>query len=593
MSSLSNASNNLTSLRDDTIASLRRSINMFVINNQLDSCGYNGLKSSMSDRFVPMLDNASNAIMDLLVANQNHKNALEGISQYDVLNMAQIDSEIEQLEATVGRLELLPGMMESVLGEPNLRLEQLRRKKTDFETYLSASRGIYSSAAGSLSSLDSALTTLEFSTFNLSTGRWSIPAVWEVESMVMNRDFSLEVEKILAELIVGDDYNWDLKEEILGQSYSDITPAQYMALAQLLTGMTNPEDLERFIQLLTSPVRVGEIYFAEEGFMDGEGALLRQFNTEIITILEVLMTNNILRNVFSDGDEDQLHHMMQIASILGFIASEPSPFAGEGMNFSTSFLELVADGNGGLTISFTQFGNRAWDSDFNLGAWLNDIDAWNTREITFSEVLFGGDSSLGLRLRDVMGRAAYLRYGVDVSNIFLNALSAYGFDMLSSWLSYIPGVGKVYSGAKSGIDTGIALENFILALGRGYTGEQMEMLRRFNEIDGMLNRYSISDFAQQFSLSGVVISESGVLVPQVSLFPGQGENLSGNQLNTSYAVDGFNDRLNNSSIDIDEFTSSFNEMHETNFQLNDPVSMEDIFMNLPLILQLHEDMLRQ
>ena len=257
MSSLNSASDNLTSIREDTITSLRRSINMFVINNQLDSRGYNGLKSSMSEKFLPMLDNASNAIMDLLVANQNHKNALESVRQYPVLNLAQINSEIEQLEDTIRRLEQLPGMMESALVDPRRRLDQLKQKLIDFQTYLSASSGIYSASAGSLSQLDSALTFLELATFNVSRGQWTWPCLEDVETMVMYRDLTLEADKLLAELIVGDEYNWDLLEEIMNRPYAEIGEAEAVALAWIVTKLNSSGDyegLERFVLMMMHQV---------------------------------------------------------------------------------------------------------------------------------------------------------------------------------------------------------------------------------------------------------------------------------------------------------------------------------------------------
>ena len=233
MSGLERASNHFESV-EGTIKSLERSINSFVDNTQLDSPGYNGLKGNMSNGFIPMLDNASNAILDLLAANENHKSALEHVRRYPVLNQAQIDSEIEQLIRTISNLQNLPGMIPSVLIGPEERLNFLVQKSRDFQAYLSASSGIYSASASSLSQLDSALTTLELATFNVITGKWLLPPLSEVEMKILERDLELNKEKAMSYVMTDGEWDWDLIAMILDQPYNEITDAQWLALTYLL-----------------------------------------------------------------------------------------------------------------------------------------------------------------------------------------------------------------------------------------------------------------------------------------------------------------------------------------------------------------------
>ena len=252
VSSLEHASNNFESIVG-TIKSLERSIDRFVNNTYLDGPGYKGLKGNMSNRFIPMLSSASNAIEDLLSANKNHINALEHVRKYPVLNQTQIDSEIEQLERLIRNLQNTPGMIPSALIGPEERLRFLVQKRRDFQAYLSTSNGIYSASASSLSQLDSALTTLELATFNVITGKWILPPLSKVEMKILERDLELDREKAMSYVMTDGEWNWDLIAMILGKPYSEITNAEWLALTYLVVEM-NDENLGNFLMLFAYQV---------------------------------------------------------------------------------------------------------------------------------------------------------------------------------------------------------------------------------------------------------------------------------------------------------------------------------------------------
>jgi len=239
----------------------------------------------------------------------------------------------------------------------------------------------------------------------------------------------------------------------------------------------------------------------------------------------------------------------------------------------SEFLSLIRNEDGGLALSFTQFGNQPWGISSSVHHLLND-SMWNQREIIFSDVLVGDALQIEERLRRIIGAEYANRYDVDVANIFLNGLFAYGPNIMRSLSSYIPIVGKPLGTALTAESVGGNLHNMINAWISGYTQSQLESLEKLGNLNSTLLNWSLSSFADEFSLNGVIVSEAGSVLPQVSLFP---------TTNTRDGLANLDNLLNNSSINIDEVTVNFNAEHGTNFQLGSPSDIGDIFDNLPLL----------
>jgi len=60
---------------------------------------------------------------------------------------------------------------------------------------------------------------------------------------------------------------------------------------------------------------------------------------------------------------------------------------------------------------------------------------------------------------------------------------------------------------------------------------------------------------------------------------------------TQVALTRLNNALNNSSLDLAELTSGFNEDNGTDFQLNSPVNLNDIYDSYPLFVFVHGELL--
>ena len=202
-----------------------------------------------------------------------------------------------------------------------------------------------------------------------------------------DRLFELTFNALIAQMLDENDRprDWELIAEILGRDADAMSSAEFAALAAVLMVMEDVEHLQRFIQLLTVPVDIGR---------DGDEVLLRQMNHATIDRLTAHIMTELLINIFTDGGIGQRNNAKQIVTILEFMARTPYAFKGEHFPSQQSeFLSLIRNEDGGLALSFTQFGNQPWGISSSVHHLLND-SKWNQREITLSEVLFGGDGSI-------------------------------------------------------------------------------------------------------------------------------------------------------------------------------------------------------
>ena len=398
--------------------------------------------------------------------------------------------------------------------------------------------------------------------------------------------FDLTLKALLTQMSIDDDSKWAVIEGILGRDPNEMSNAEFAALTTVLMVMEDAEHLQQFMQLLTVPIDIGR---------DGNEILLREMNHAIIDRLAAHLMIEVLINIFTDGDIGQRNHAKQVVTILEFMARTPYAIKGEAFPSQQSeFLSLLRNDNGGLVLSFTQFGDQPWGRHNMPNHLLNDR-AWNQREITFSEVLFGGDGSISDLLIELIGSEAHERYGADVANVFLNGLFTYGPSILQSLLSYIPKVGKPLGTALTAGSVSGNLHNMINAWLTGYTSSQHEGFKRLSELNALLANWNSSVDANHFKLNGVIVHESGALNPQISLFPGEGSNMHGD-FDTFGALDSFNNVLesaiNNSvnPFDLESIISDFNAEHGTTFNLDSSSTIADLFENLPLFSHIHGEL---
>jgi len=120
----------------------------------------------------------------------------------------------------------------------------------------------------------------------------------------------------------------------------------------------------------------------------------------------------------------------------------------------------------------------------------------------------------------------------------------------------------------------------LIALGLVACREQNQL----DEINSILDDWSMSDFAKFYSLERIVVYEADSSDPQVLFVPSE---------RTPRIVDDINYILNNSSVDLVEVTARFNENNGTNFQLSSPLSVYDMDENIRLFIYVHEELLRE
>ncbi|MCL2820412.1 MAG: hypothetical protein FWD38_06225 [Oscillospiraceae bacterium] len=377
-------------------------------------------------------------------------------------------------------------------------------------------------------------------------------------------------------------FNLVYLEAMLSKEVSNITPWEYNLLIKLLTDTTNPDALQDLFKLLTVPVLMCDIR---------ELCVLRRFNHELINNLEALMIGSILANVTFESNSD-LNHMMQVATILGFIGSSPAPF---GRGYDNDFLNLTRNENGDLILYIKQFRDRPWEST-DITIHLEDYSQWRERDITFSKATWAGNGNLADLMINKTNDETLRRYSVDVDNIFLNGLFEYGSELFNGLLGFageIPIIGTPIGIATATVDTGQAISNMTNAWINGYSQRQRESIAKLNDITAITEAWSISSIAQTFKLTGVVISEPGMAAPLVSLFPGE-RNTTDGIISTQNIIDGINRELQNainnpsSKFNIAQVTADLNEKHGTNVQLNYPFNIGDLFENLPFFADFYK-----
>jgi hypothetical protein len=106
--------------------------------------------------------------------------------------------------------------------------------------------------------------------------------------MAQDNPYMLELKaNALVAAMLNGEQGWALIEEILSRGYTEISPAEYMALALFLEQVTCTDSLTRIFRLLTTPVpfRYGEV--------DGPD-FIRKLDTDIIRGIEGMMVANFL-----------------------------------------------------------------------------------------------------------------------------------------------------------------------------------------------------------------------------------------------------------------------------------------------------------
>jgi len=512
-------------------------------------------KDYFGDGHLPFITAFRSMMLSQRNANVYHISRLGGLT-HAYYNQAQIESELSQLAWSIPAAQAMVILLfpnnaawQTILSTRRARRDLLQEKQRQLSTYMTATATIYNDAEAQLQNVRRLLTRIEMQRVCDTTGVVSLPTIGEViAAKVMNADGTP---------------NWGVIEEILGRDAANITAEEFQAIVVAM-GQMEYTDLQRMLQLMTEPVDIPH--------WQGGDIPIHQFRQDLLLHFEL----HAFAAMLSAETEAEQNQLAQLFTMFGWMAATPYPFS-----IHENFLNVWRDDRGGLVVSFNQFGNRAWRPD-DLAAHLA-APLWQTREITFSEPIFGGAGALGYRLRELIGEAALYQFNEDVNNVFLNGLFAYGPDIVLGLLGKIPKIGYGVD-AFNKLNKLTSLTNAWL---NGYTQAQLENLARLAEIDGILRNWNISDFATHFALNGVIISEDGSMQPQVSLFPGSGTPLHGNYVSTEGMFYNFNQTLNNSSINLDEFVENFNATHGANFQLSNPLNVGDIFPNLPLFNALY------
>jgi hypothetical protein len=454
-----------------------------------------------------------------------------------------------------------------LIRELHKKIEQYNEIEQSTKHFFGIGRDLRATAKRGLTYIEEAASGLPRSYTTASLNRW--------RSGITSLKSNLEFNRLVIRSADGSisEYDWNAIGELLGRPAEEISTMQFAALAKILMVMTDEKQLQKFLQLLTSPVQLG--------YYRNDLTLLREFNHDIIIRIEAHLLVNILDNILSNGDSAQRYHAKQMITILGFMAATPQPFAGEDFPSQLDkFLELKGHGNGGYMLSIKQFGNIPWGPSHNV-IWLEDNSQWKFRDIVFSEVLYAGPGEVSFRLRDIIGSEASNQYDEKINNVFLNALFAYSADVLNSVIRS----NKFTGVAMEAVDQYKYIDNFINAIIDGYTKEQLESLERLGEIESILKNWEASDFARSFSLSGVVVSELGSLKPQFSCFPTKDC--------TKSEIDTFIIALNKSSINLAEFTADFNEKTGGNYYINPSADIGDLYANFPLFMALEFELLKR
>jgi hypothetical protein len=249
MASLSGINQELFSTFNSIVPNIRNSVTAFVGDTELQGRAFDNLKDHMSSEIDSgLLNRIVTAATALSAANTRHISALHGIAQYSVINSDQLRDDFARVHENLSfaNSNLFPGVGDWI-GLLNAELIYLRQKSEDFGQYLRASSGLYDNL---FAELENDVLRKSFATFCNISGFVSVPTT---SAMIYLKELT-ELDEYGNPVLDEDGnlvfVNWDMIDEILNKNIDDVSDAQWVALATVMTFMNCSELTEFYNRIL-------------------------------------------------------------------------------------------------------------------------------------------------------------------------------------------------------------------------------------------------------------------------------------------------------------------------------------------------------
>jgi len=194
LNGLQAANRSLADTRTSAISSLRSAIDAFASNNNLQCKAFDSFKAHMQTEYGAVLNALSQALQEIEDENTSHIRIInDNISQYSMLDMGQIESDITRVRLMIQRLEAASENFSGKLALLRDRLAHLVKKQTDFTNYLTQSARLYTGTDSALEQVNRALLALENLQFCASTGTVTLPSAEDIDFLVMLQQMHVEV----------------------------------------------------------------------------------------------------------------------------------------------------------------------------------------------------------------------------------------------------------------------------------------------------------------------------------------------------------------------------------------------------------------
>ena len=342
----------------------------------------------------------------------------------------------------------------------------------------------------------------------------NLPAWSQVDAAVEGQQ---ELRMLMRRLMPNDVVKWDVVGELLARPYNEITPMEYLALAQVFTRLDassdqEPNDLTRFVQMMASQlddeyVRGSFLFFTTgrnrrsawefcsnkiAGIQSGIDAMMGE-----TTILWMMAENDNEKDNFVARHQEffQRFSLLSVIDTLGdyrrVVPDRTSnvnvlhgPLTGE-TGASAPLLNIALDNRGGLDLVFHKNMNIAGmgfdtnhpisESSLNIGRGRSGDELQeNLRNTLRDNLLYEFSFCMNRHIRDGIIK--------EITNSLLGELQE------------LPGM--------SGLGTVISLANFAKHLQDG-----MDATRRYEMVVNGFNKLDLGHFTTRYNMSAVIVTD--------------------------------------------------------------------------------------